>query len=115
MLISKCLAFALDGCPDRFARIAKAIGAADEKEDDEMASQKFLEALETLCKKLEIPTLIEYGIPKDQFDSLIPKMARDAIISGSPGNTIKEVKQEDIEDIYNGLLVNKNQLIFTMT
>jgi alcohol dehydrogenase class IV len=103
MLISKCLAFALDGCLDRFARIAKAIGAADEKEDDEMASQKFLEALETLCKKLEIPTLIEYGIPKDQFDSLIPKMARDAIISGSPGNTIKEVKQEDIEAIYNGL------------
>jgi alcohol dehydrogenase class IV len=103
MLISKCLAFALDGCPDRFARIAKAIGAADAKEDDEMASQKFLEALETLCKKLEIPTLKEYGIPKDQFDSLIPKMARDAIISGSPGNTIKEVKQEDIEAIYNGL------------
>ncbi len=103
MLISKCLAFALDGCPERFAQVAKAIGAADAHESDETASQKFISALEELCTRLEIPTLKEYGIPKGQFDSLIPKMARDAIISGSPGNTIKEIKQEDIEAIYNRL------------
>lgn len=103
MLISKCLAFALDSCPDRFAQMAKTIGAADAEDSDETASPKFFDALDGLCAKLEIPTLKEYGIPKDQFDSLIPKMARDAIISGSPGNTIKEVKQEDIEAIYNGL------------
>jgi len=103
MLISKCLKFVLDGCPERFAQVAKAIGAADVNESDEAASQKFLNALDELCAKLEIPSLKEYGIPKDEFDPLIPKMARDAIISGSPGNTIKELRKEDIKAIYNRL------------
>ncbi len=100
MLIGECLCFAVDGCPEKFAALAKAIGAADDKTDDKTAAVAFMEALLALCKTLEIPTLKEYGIKKEEYDSYIPKMARDAMASGSPSNTIREITAGDIETIY---------------
>ncbi len=103
MLIRECMAFALDGCPEKFARIAREIGAADARHSDPVAAQAFLEALTGLCKRLNIPTLREYGIDEEQFSSLIGKMAHDAIASGSPANTIKAVTEEDLVSIYRRL------------
>ena len=100
MLIKECLTFALDGCYERFATIARTIGVADENTDEETAAKAFLEALDKLCKHCEITTLKEYGIKKEEFDVLVDKMAGDAIASGSPSNTIKEVKKEDLVEIY---------------
>lgn len=102
MLILECLKFALDGCYKRFADIARAIGAATE-EDDEVAAKKFLNELEVLCKKVEIPTLVAYGIEKDKFFQVMDKMAEDAMASGSPANTIKKVTKEDLICIYKKL------------
>lgn len=103
MLLSECMTFALDGCHERFARIAREIGAAGEGQSDIEAAQAFLEALSTLCTRLHIPTLREYGIDRNRFESLIGKMAHDAIVSGSPSNTIKEVSEEDLIAIYHRL------------
>lgn len=103
MLIKECLSFALDGCYERFAVIARAIGAADAAVSDKAAAERFIKALEALIKQLEIPTLKEYGIPKERFDSLIDKMAQDAMASGSPSNTIKAVTKDDLAAIYKRL------------
>jgi alcohol dehydrogenase class IV len=103
MLIGECLDFAVDGCPHKFAALAKLIGVTDENTDDSKAAAAFMEALEGLCKQLEIPTLKEYGIKKDEYDSVIPKMAKDAMASGSPSNTVKEITAQDIEAIYKRL------------
>lgn len=103
MLIKECLEYVLDGCYERFATIAKAIGAADENADDEQASKAFFSELAKLCEHLEIPTLKEYGINKDEFDSLVDKMAQDAMASGSPSNTIKDITKEDLLMIYSEL------------
>jgi Alcohol dehydrogenase, class IV len=103
MLIGECMAFALDGCYGRFARIAREIGAADSKQSDPEAAEAFLGALTALCKRLRIPTLQEYGVDKHRFDSLIDKMAHDGLASRTPLNTIKEVKEEDMVAIYHRL------------
>ncbi len=103
MLLKECLSFALEGCYEKFAQIARAIGAAQDKSADQEAAELFLEALTKLCGHCNIPTLAEYGIDKEEFLSLTEKMAQDAIVSGSPGNTIKEVKKEDILQIYHNL------------
>lgn len=103
MLICKCLGFALDGCPARFADMARAIGAADSGTEDREAAEAFLRALEQLCRDVEIPTLAEYGIEKAAFMEVIDKMAEDAMASGSPSNTIKEVNKKDLIEIYNQL------------
>lgn len=51
----------------------------------------------------EIPTLKEYGINKEEFDKVVEKMAEDAMSSGSPSNTIKEVNKGDLLNIYSKL------------
>ncbi len=103
MLIYECLNYVADACFDKFGEIAKEIGVANVKDNDEVAAGKFLKALKDLCKTCEIPTLEEYGIEKQEFDEKSVKMATDAIASGSPSNTIKEVNEEDLLKIYKQL------------
>lgn len=103
MLIKDCLEYVLDGCYERFATIARTIGVADAMCSDKDASYLFVTELEKLCQCLKIPTLLEYGIKKEEFDSYIDKMAQDAMASGSPSNTIKNITKEDLIKIYNKL------------
>ena len=103
MLIKECLSYVLDGSYERFGTIGRAINAAEENKCDKEAAEAFLEKLTELCKICEIPTLKEYGINKEDFDKLVDKMAQDAINSGSPSNTIKNVTKEDLLTIYSRL------------
>lgn len=103
MLLTKCLAFALDGAYEKFANLGREIGAATAEDDDKTASEKLIEALNEICKICEIPTLLEYGIPKDEFFAHMEKMAHDALTSGSPGNTMKPISEQDIIEIYKKL------------
>lgn len=103
MLMKECFTFALDGAYDKFADMARAIEIVDKNMDDKTAAHKMLDAIVEICKKLDTPSLEEYGIDKEKFFSLIPKMAKDAVDSGSPGNTIKEVGVADVEAIYKKL------------
>lgn len=103
MLLTKCLAFALDGAYEKFANLGREIGAATAEDDDKTASEEFIEALNEICKICEIPTLLEYGIPKDEFFAHMEKMAHDALTSGSPGNTMKPISEQDIIEIYKKL------------
>lgn len=100
MILKECLGFALDGAYDRFGELGRAIGAARKDDSDKDASEKLISKVEELCKLCEIPTLKEYGIEEDEFTKYIPKMAEDAILSGSPGNTRKNVTKEDCMEIY---------------
>ncbi|NSA01710.1 alcohol dehydrogenase class IV [Clostridium beijerinckii] len=96
MLIKECLSYVLDGSYERFGSIGRVINAADDKKSDKEAAEAFLEKLTELCNICEIPTLKEYGINKEEFNKVVDKMAQDAMNSGSPSNTIKEVKKEDL-------------------
>ncbi|MDY4588398.1 MAG: iron-containing alcohol dehydrogenase [Oscillospiraceae bacterium] len=106
MLDIKCLGFAAQGAPEKFAAAARAIGVSDNK-DDKAAAQDFLDALSKLCAEVGIPTLAEYGIDREKFFAAMDKMADDALASGSPANTIREVTKQDILDIYASLWDSK--------
>ena len=103
MLLEKCLSFALDGAYERFADLARAIGAADNSDDDKSAAELLIKAIGELCRLCEIPTLEEYGIPREKFFAVLDKMAADAVASGSPANTVKAVTADDVKEIYRGL------------
>lgn len=103
MLMKECLSFALEGAYERFAALGQAIGAAGAEDSSQVAGEKFLAAVIALTEELETPTLEEYGISKEAFFQTIPKMAQDAMTSGSPQNTLREVTQEDIEKMYKNL------------
>lgn len=103
MLMKECLKFALPGAYDRFADLGRAIGAAKDEDSDEAAAEKFLKEIENITKVLETPTLEEYGIDREKFFSVIDKMAFDAMASGSPQNTMRDVAEEDVKQIYRNL------------
>ena len=103
MLMKECLGFALEGAYDRFADLGRAIGAATQEDSDQTASEKFLDAVVALTEELETPTLAEFGIDKERFFEVIEKMAYDAMDSGSPQNTQREITQADVEAMYRNL------------
>lgn len=103
MLMKECLGFALSGAYDRFAILAREINVATKQDDDVTASKKFLKAIEEITKTCEIPTLEGYGINKEQFMNAIPKMAHDAMDSGSPQNTMRDIKETDLVQMYKNL------------
>lgn len=104
MLLAECMEYSLPGCPERFAKMARAIGAADAGAGDIEAGGAFIEALRRLCETIGIPTLLEYGIERETFLGAIDKMAGDAIASGSPGNTRRKVGAGDAREIYRKLI-----------
>ena len=99
MLMEPCLSFALDGAYERFATIARSCGLSDAA-DDQVAAHDFMAELRQLLEALAIATPQEYGIDCAEYEAAIPKMAADALASGSPGSTIKQVTVEDMEELY---------------
>ncbi len=103
MLLAQCLSFAAAGRPDKFAALARLTGAARESDGDERAAEALIQVLAALTAQLEIPSPAGYGIPKEDFFRAIPQMAREALQSGSPGNTLREVTEQDIARLYEAL------------
>ena len=99
MLLEECMNYAVDGAYNRFADIARYLGFAKD-EDDETAAHIFLNRLSELLHDLDVPTMSQYGIDREEYFSNIEKMANDAFASGSPSNTIKEVSIEDMAELY---------------
>ena len=104
MIMLECLRYVVDGAYPEFASVAREVGASVAA-DDKVAANDLLEVIAELLRKLNIPTLASYGIDVDEFRAQIPKMAKDAIDSGSfPANTIKPLTVADLEAIYERLI-----------
>lgn len=105
MLLKECLSFAVSGAYEKFANLGRETGVASDSDSDETAAEKFIDSLQNICDVCEIPTLEQYGIDRDEYYSKISKMATDAVASGSPANTAKEVTVDDCIGIYKKLYV----------
>lgn len=105
MLLKECLSFAVSGAYEKFATLGRETGVASDSDSDETAAEKFIDSLQSICDVCEIPTLEQYGIDRDEYYSKISKMATDAVASGSPANTVKEVTVDDCIEIYKKLYV----------
>lgn len=103
MLLNVCLDYAREGAVDRFAYIAVTCSFGKPGDSSREAADKLMEQVETLLREIRIPTLAEYGIQEDDFMRAIPKMAEDAMASGSPSNTRRNVTVHDVEALYRKL------------
>ena len=103
MLLKECFRFALDGAYACFASLAREVGLAKSEDSDEEASKQILNAMTALVEECKVPTLEEFGIDKNAFFAAIPKMAKDAMDSGSPQNTLKTCTEDDVVEIYKKL------------
>jgi alcohol dehydrogenase class IV len=92
--------FSLMGNPARYADIAQVMGEDITGLNDLEAAQLAAESIKTLIQDIKIPTLRELGVDKERLDQLAPKMAEDAIASGSPGNNPRQATKEEIIELY---------------
>jgi alcohol dehydrogenase class IV len=92
--------FSLIGNPLRYAHIAKAMGENIIGLTDLEAAQSAANSIKKLIKDIKIPSLKELGVDKDRLDQLAPKMAEDAIASGSPGNNPRQATKDEIIELY---------------
>lgn len=103
MLLNVCLGFLKEGAVERLCHLAKTVGVYQTGMTPEEGADAFVAAVNKLIRTLNISTLEEYGINKEEFFKQIPKMAEDALISGSPLNTIRIPSKEDIMKLYEKL------------
>ena len=100
MLLPAVLEFSREKCIERLADIGRIFSAEAVKMDNDKASKFAVEQIRNLCFDLKIPNLKNWGIKPDKFESVISKMAVDALNSGSPGNNPRVPSQQEIEALY---------------
>jgi len=100
MLLKVCLNFIKPGAVFKLYELAKAIGVYRVGMTVEEGADAFVTATIALLRALKIKTPMDYGVTKDEFFKQIPKMASDALASGSPLNTRRTPTKEDIQELY---------------
>lgn len=103
MLLNVCLDFLKEGAVERLCHLAEVVGVFRSGMTPEEGADAFVAAVKELIHALNISTLEEYGIDKEEFFKQIPKMAEDALISGSPQNTRRTPSKDVIMDLYKKL------------
>ncbi len=99
-LLSVVTEFSLIGSPERYARIARAMGENVGGLTTLEAAELAAEAIARLISDIEIPSLEELGVDEGKLDKLALRMAEDAIASGSPANNPRQATKEEIVELY---------------
>lgn len=93
VLLPTVTRFSLQGAPERYSHVAAMMNLADEG--------PLADALEELNQELEIGRLRDYLRGHEQdFEAVLPKMAADALASGSPQNNPVVPTAEEIIALY---------------
>ncbi|WP_269049865.1 iron-containing alcohol dehydrogenase [Sporosarcina sp. G11-34] len=100
MLLPAVLEFSKEACKERLATIGRIFSEDANKMDIDGASNFAVEQIRNLCMDLNIPNLKDWGIEQDKYESVIRKMASDAVKSGSPNNNPRIPTQSEIEELY---------------
>lgn len=100
MLLPAVLEYSKDDCIERLADLGKFFNKEEKNLSREELADLVIDSIRELCKKMNIGNLQEWGIEKDAFYEAIPKMAIDAIASGSPANNPKVPTQEELIELY---------------
>ena len=103
MLLKVCLPYIRKGATNRLCQLAKEIGVFRQGMTTDEGADAFMVATFALLRTLNIQSPAEFGIEKKDFLEKIPKMTKDAIASGSPGNCRNEPTPEEIEELYKKL------------
>ncbi|GHH98957.1 iron-containing alcohol dehydrogenase [Neobacillus kokaensis] len=100
MLLPAVLEFSKDACIDRLADIGRIFDQKHKTLSNEEAAEMAVISVKELCRKLNIPNLKGWGIDQKVFESVLEKMAVDAIDSGSPGNNPRIPTHSELVELY---------------
>ncbi len=101
MLLPAVTRFSVPGAVARYATVARALRWSRSGEDDQTAAATLVDGLEALNHRLNVPTLGKYLVAQaTRFADALPKMAHDALASGSPANNPVVPTADQIIDLY---------------
>ena len=101
ILLPAVTQFSVGDAQARYATIARTVGCATAREDEDSACQKLIDWLVDLNRDLKLPRLSQCdGVTREVFDREVSKMASDALASGSPSNNPKVPSHEEIVQLY---------------
>ncbi|MBL3731202.1 iron-containing alcohol dehydrogenase [Lysinibacillus sp. HST-98] len=100
MLLPAVLDYSKNACIDRLADLGQFFNKTKERLPQEELAQLAITSIKDICKYMKIGNLKQWGIEEDAYYQAIPKMAEDALASGSPGNNPKIPTLEELMELY---------------
>ncbi|EMA26986.1 iron-containing alcohol dehydrogenase [Haloarcula japonica] len=95
--------FSAMAAPEKYATVARILGAADESDTTREAADKAAEGILRLCDDLDLTGYLDdFGeVPsRERYLSVVDEMTQDAIDSGSPANNPRKPTSDEIRDLY---------------
>jgi len=103
MLLPTVTEYSIPSAENKYAMCAKAMGIANQDDNNNIANQKLLDEINQLNIDLEVPSLEKFGVEKKVFMKNINKMAEQAIASGSPNNNPIIPSHKELVSLYKKL------------
>jgi alcohol dehydrogenase class IV len=101
VLLPAVTRFSWTGATARYAELARAMQIAPARSADEAACEALSDWLDQLNDDLKVPRLRDCcGGDKEKFQAVLPKMANDALESGSPQNNPVVPAPEQIIELF---------------
>jgi len=100
MLVPAVTDWSVESNVERYATAARTLGFSTPGCSDEDAAAGLPKALYALNAELSVPSLQEFGVSQELFDSSVAQMSVEAIASGSPGNNPRVPSTEEVEVLY---------------
>jgi len=89
VILPEMMAWNRDACPERYARIAEAMG--ERFEDVESGAEAAVNAVRALARRVGLPGIRELGLEREDFAAL----ARRSVLNGSNGSNPRTMWEED--------------------
>jgi alcohol dehydrogenase len=101
VLLPAVTRFSLSGAKERYATVAKTMRLCSSDLGTEPACEALVKGLVELNRRLNVPRLGECrGVERARFDSVVAKMAEDALASGSPQNNPVVPTADQVIELY---------------
>jgi alcohol dehydrogenase class IV len=100
MFLPAVTRFSASAAPVRYADCARIMGLASADDSDSSAAQLLVAGLFERNQELGVPSLKTFGVDAENYRRLIPIMAHQALISGSPDNNPRIPTAQEIEMLY---------------
>ncbi|PKU53484.1 MULTISPECIES: iron-containing alcohol dehydrogenase [Lysinibacillus] len=100
MLLPAVLDYSKEACIDRLADLGQFFNKTKESYSQEELAQLAITSIKVMCRHMKIGNLKHWGIEEQAFYNVIPKMAEDALASGSPSNNPKIPTKEELMELY---------------
>lgn len=100
MLLPVVLEYSKEACIDRLADLGQFFHKTTESLSQEELAHLAIMSIKEMCKHMKIGNLQQWGIEQQAYYEAIPKMADDALASGSPANNPKIPTKEELMALY---------------